>query len=49
VLSLIPGADEQDKPLAVAKVVGGTIVLVGLGVVVFAAERRRARVRLRAA
>jgi glutamate:GABA antiporter len=49
VLSLIPGADEHDKPLAVAKVVGGTIVLVGLGVVVFLAERRRARVRLQAA
>lgn len=49
VLSLIPGADEHDKPLAVAKVVGGTIVLVGLGVVVFVAERRRARVRLQAA
>ena len=49
VLSLIPGADEHDKPLAVAKVVGGTIMLVGLGVVVFVAERRRARVRLQAA
>ena len=46
VLSVIPGADEPDKPLAVAKVLGGTIVLAGLGVAVFAAERRRAQVRL---
>jgi glutamate:GABA antiporter len=48
-LSLIPGADETDKPLAVIKVVGGTVVLVGLGVVVFLAERRRTRMRLQAA
>jgi glutamate:GABA antiporter len=42
VLSTIPGADEANKPLAVAKVIGGTAVLIGLGVVVFAAEKRRA-------
>jgi glutamate:GABA antiporter len=41
-LSVIPGADETNKPLAVAKVLGGTIVLVGAGVAVFLASRRRA-------
>jgi amino acid transporter len=35
VLSAIPGADETNRTLAVVKVVGGTIVLVGAGVVVF--------------
>jgi amino acid transporter len=39
VLSTIPGADEVDKPLAVAKVLGGTFVLVGLGVGVFLFSR----------
>ena len=34
-LSLVPSADEVDKPLAVAKVVGGLVVLVGAGVAVF--------------
>ena len=42
VLSTIPGADETNKPLAVAKVIGGTLALLGLGVAVFAAEKRRA-------
>lgn len=42
VLSTIPGADEANKPLAVAKVIGGTLLLIGLGVVVFVAEKRRA-------
>ncbi len=49
VLSVIPGNDEPNKPLAVAKVLGATMVLVGAGVVVFVAERRRTRVRQRAA
>jgi amino acid transporter len=48
VLSLIPGGDETNKPLAVAKVLGATMVLVGAGVVVFVAERRRARLRRQA-
>lgn len=48
VLSVIPGADETNKPLAVLKVVGGTAVLVGIGVVVFVAAHRKAR-RLAAA
>jgi amino acid transporter len=35
VLSAIPAADEPNKPLAIAKVVGGTAVLIGAGVAVF--------------
>lgn len=49
VLSAFPASDDPNKPLAVAKVVGGTMVLVGLGVAVFLVERRRARVRAVAA
>ena len=45
VLSVIPNEDEPDKTLAVLKVVGGTLALVGAGVAVFAAERRRARLQ----
>jgi glutamate:GABA antiporter len=45
VLSAFPAHDDPHKPLAVAKVVGGTIVLVGAGVGVFLLERRRARTR----
>jgi amino acid transporter len=45
VLSAFPAHDDPNKPLAVAKVLGGTIVLVGAGVVVFLLERRRARTR----
>lgn len=43
VLSAIPAHDEPNKPLAVVKVVGGTAVLVGAGLVVFVIERARAR------
>ena len=46
VLSAIPGADETNKALAVAKVLGGTAVLIGIGVVVFVLERKRARARV---
>ncbi len=42
VLSTIPSAEETNKMLAVVKVVGGTAVLVGAGVLVFVAEKRRA-------
>jgi amino acid transporter len=35
VLSVIPSADETNKPLAIAKVLGGTALLIGLGVGVF--------------
>jgi amino acid transporter len=48
VLSVIPGADVTNKPLAVAKVVGGTAVLVGLGVAVFLGSKRKVR-RMKAA
>jgi hypothetical protein len=43
VLSVIPGAAETNKPLAVAKVLGGTMALVGVGVVVFIGSRIKAR------
>ena len=46
-LSLVPGSDEPNKALAVVKVLGGTIVLVGAGVAVFIAERRRAILAMR--
>ena len=42
-LSTIPGADEANKPLAVAKGVGGTFALVGLGGGVFLFSRFRTR------
>lgn len=45
VLSLIPGADQPNKVLAVVKVVGATLAQLGLGVAVFVAEKRRARAR----
>jgi len=43
VLSAFPAGDDPDKPLAVVKVLGGTAVLVGLGIAVFLVERRKAR------
>jgi glutamate:GABA antiporter len=43
VLSLFPGADQPDKLMAVVKVVGATLVQLGLGVAIFLAERRRVR------
>jgi amino acid transporter len=43
VLCVIPGSAETNKPLAVAKVLGATLVLVGAGVAVFVVERVRAR------
>ncbi len=42
-LSMVPAHDEPNKPLAIAKVIGGTAVLVGLGLLVFIAESRRNR------
>jgi amino acid transporter len=45
VLSAFPAGDDPNKPLAVLKVVGGTVVLVGAGVGVFVLERRRIRTR----
>jgi amino acid transporter len=49
VLSAFPASDDPNKPLAVAKVLGGTVVLVGAGVAVFLVERRKARARAVAA
>ncbi len=42
-LSLVPSTDEPNKLLAVVKVVGGMLVLVGAGVVVFVGARLKAR------
>jgi uncharacterized membrane protein YbhN (UPF0104 family) len=43
VLSVIPPDEEPNKPLAVAKVIGSTLFLVGAGVVVYYASERRQR------
>jgi glutamate:GABA antiporter len=43
VLSVIPSADEPNKPLAIAKVVGGSAILIGAGVIIFMLGRSRAR------
>jgi hypothetical protein len=43
VLSAFPADDEPDKLLAVVKVVGGTIVLIGAGFAVFLGSRIIAR------
>ncbi|HUY81598.1 MAG TPA: APC family permease [Acidobacteriaceae bacterium] len=44
VLSVIPSADETNKPLAVAKVIGSTAVLIGAGIIVYViAERKKTR------
>lgn len=45
VLSAFPASDEPHKMLAVMKVVGGTVVLVGAGVAVFVMEKYRGRRR----
>jgi amino acid transporter len=43
ILAVIPGGDETNKPLAVAKVLLGTAVLMGAGVAVFLFSRFKAR------
>lgn len=43
VLSIIPPAEEPNKPLAVAKVIGSTLFLVGAGIAVFHISERRKR------
>jgi amino acid transporter len=48
VLSAIPGAEETNKTLAVVKVVGGTIVLMGAGIAVFFVGRYKARTEMQA-
>jgi len=46
VLSAVPPDDEPNKMLAVAKVTGSSLALIGIGVAVYLAGRRRAAVRL---
>jgi hypothetical protein len=41
ILSAFPAADDPNKLFAVAKVVGGTILLVNAGILVFVVERRK--------
>jgi amino acid transporter len=43
VLSVIPPDEEPNKPLAIAKVIGSTLFLVGAGVAVYYASERRQR------
>jgi hypothetical protein len=43
VLSVIPGGDETNKPLAVIKVLSATTVLMGAGVAIFLWARFKAR------
>jgi amino acid transporter len=42
-MSVVPAGDEANKTLGVAKVIGGTMVLVGAGVAVFIGARLKAR------
>ena len=49
-LSVIPGDDEPNKPLAVFKTVGMTAILIAAGVLIYAlGKRRQARARLQPA
>ena len=41
-LAMLPAADESNKPLAVAKIIGLTAILIGAGWAVFASSRRKA-------
>lgn len=43
VLSVIPPDEEPNKPLAIAKVIGSTVFLVGVGVAVYYTSERRFR------
>src|SRR5437762_3063733 len=43
VLACVPPDEEPNKPLAIVKVVGSSLVLVGIGVIVYLLGRRRAR------
>jgi amino acid transporter len=42
VLAVLPAADEANKPLALAKIIGLTLVLLGAGAAIYRAGRRRA-------
>jgi amino acid transporter len=46
VLCLIPQPDEPNKPLALLKIVGGTVVLLLLGVWIYMAGKRTAREKI---
>jgi hypothetical protein len=41
VLATVPPGDEPDKTLAVVKVVGASVVLVAVGIVIYAVGRRK--------
>jgi amino acid transporter len=43
VLSVIPPDEEPNKPLAIAKVIGSTVFLVGVGVGIYYASNRKSR------
>jgi glutamate:GABA antiporter len=43
VLSVVPQPDELNKPLAVLKVVGGSVVLVAIGAAIYTWGKRRTR------
>jgi hypothetical protein len=43
VLSVVPQADEPNKPLAVLKVVGGSAILVAMGAWIYRAGKRQVR------
>jgi amino acid transporter len=43
VLACVPAADEPDKPLAVIKIVGLSVLLIAIGVILFAVGQRRAQ------
>ena len=49
VLAVFPAEDEPNKPLAVAKILGLTALMIGSGVAVYAAGRRRANAQQAAA
>ena len=44
VLAFIPAADEANKPLAVAKIVGLTLLLLGSGAAIYARSERARRI-----
>ncbi|HEX3435811.1 MAG TPA: APC family permease [Pseudacidobacterium sp.] len=48
VLSVIPPEEEPNKPLAIAKVIGSTIFLVGAGVAVYYFSERKKRTKITA-
>jgi len=45
-LAVLPAADEANKPLAVLKIVGLTLLLLALGIALYAMGRRRQRIQL---